>query len=395
VKITLIYLLALSAVWACRRANAAVRCRLCMVSLGAAILTLIGCYFPAPFLPHVVSIAIHSETQTALLSAHRPLNWLTAVWIAGAALVLLRFLLGLLYLQRQAANLPEIQDVSGVKIRLAPVTTPLVWGWRKPSVLLPLSSAEWTEERRRMAILHEQAHIKRGDHGNILLTVAAQALYWFHPLTWSLAAKLHEQQELACDEHVLANGVSPARYAEFLLELSRQNSSRLLFGCAMVGRFSQTRQSPTFRGRIMNILNFTVHRKLPPARRRALVVAPALLMAAAAFLPSGRAFLLWSATNNPAIYTIGGDVKPPVLISKTEPQYTKDAKDKKIEGVAVLSIVVDAEGNSSDVQVQRSLDSGLDQMAMEAIHQWRFAPATRNGEPVAVKAAVEVHFQLL
>ncbi len=388
-KITFIYLLGLAALCVCRRTTASVRYLICAFSLAAVMLALAGGYIPAPsFVPDVFKIVVHSRINSAW-GTHSFFDWLPAIWLAGAVLVLVRFLLGIIYLYQQTSNGRGIETESRVEICLAPVSTPLVWGWLHPVILLPLNSIEWPEERRRMAILHEQAHIERRDHWNLLLPLAAQSLYWFHPLTWWLSAKFYEQQELACDDCVLGSGVSPARYAEFLLELSQQNSSRLLFNCAMVGK------SQTLRGRIMNILNFKSGQRLSSSKRTALFLAPALLMAAVAFLPTGRGFFLRGATNNQSIYKIGGDVHPPTLISKLEPQYTPEAHQKKIQGVTMLTLVIDAAGNPTDVRVMKSLDSGLDQKAIEAVYQWQFQPATRNGEPVAVQATIEVQFRLV
>ena len=386
-KITFIYLLGLAAFCLSRRAGASIRYQICAFSLISAILATAGFFLQLPLIPDVFRIVVHSQSRPGW---GRPnlFNWLRSVWLAGSAVILLRFLLGLVYLHRQTSTLPEMEEASGVRLRLAPVSTPLVWGFCRPTILLPLNSVQWSEDRRRMAILHEQAHIERRDHWSVLLPMAARSLYWFHPLTWWLSAKLHEQQEIACDQRVLSSGVPAAQYAEFLLELSQQNSSRTLFSCAMVG------QTQILRGRIMSILNFRSTQRLSSSKRIALILVPAFLMIALAFLPWGHRSSLWGTTNQ-TIYKVGGDVTAPGVIDKVEPQYTKAATEKKIQGIAVLSVVIDAAGNPSGVQVVKSLDSGLDQKAIEAIHQWRFTPATKNGEPVAVRATVEIHFRLV
>jgi len=60
----------------------------------------------------------------------------------------------------------------------------------------------------------------------------------------------------------------------------------------------------------------------------------------------------------------------------------------------MLSLVVTPEGNTTDIKVTTSLGSGLDEKAIEAVRQWKFEPATKDGKPVAVKVAVEVSFHL-
>jgi TonB family protein len=83
-----------------------------------------------------------------------------------------------------------------------------------------------------------------------------------------------------------------------------------------------------------------------------------------------------------------------VLISKHEPKYSPEALKAKLQGTIRLSLVVGMDGVPQDVKVLRGLGLGLDEKAVEAVQGWRFKPATRGGEPVAVTAQVEVNFQI-
>lgn len=85
----------------------------------------------------------------------------------------------------------------------------------------------------------------------------------------------------------------------------------------------------------------------------------------------------------------------PALISKTEPEYSEEARKAKVQGMVVLSIVVNAAGQVGEVHVVRSLGLGLDERAIEAVRQWKFRAATVDGKPVAATALVEVNFRLL
>ena len=60
----------------------------------------------------------------------------------------------------------------------------------------------------------------------------------------------------------------------------------------------------------------------------------------------------------------------------------------------VLWVVVGPDGRPHDMRVQRSLGMGLDEKAMEAVRQWKFEPARKDGQPVAVQINVEVNFRL-
>jgi TonB family protein len=89
----------------------------------------------------------------------------------------------------------------------------------------------------------------------------------------------------------------------------------------------------------------------------------------------------------------GGTTAPKVL-HKVDPDYTKEAKDAKIEGTVVLTVEVHPDGRAHNMHVERSLDPGLDQKALEAVKQWEFRPGKKDGKPVAVAATIEINFRL-
>jgi TonB family protein len=97
---------------------------------------------------------------------------------------------------------------------------------------------------------------------------------------------------------------------------------------------------------------------------------------------------------NPNGVTPNG-LTPPRLIQNVNAEFSDEARRKKIEGVVTLSLVVDTEGQPTDVQVVASLGHGLDEKAVEAVKQWRFQPAMRDGNPVSTKIKVDVNFRLL
>jgi len=94
-------------------------------------------------------------------------------------------------------------------------------------------------------------------------------------------------------------------------------------------------------------------------------------------------------------YRVGGEVSAPVLISKTEPEYSEEARKAKYSGTVLLSLVVDANGLPRDIKVVRPLGLGLDEKAIEAVQKWRFRAGVKGGRPVATQATIEVSFRLL
>ncbi|HVT94834.1 MAG TPA: TonB family protein [Bryobacteraceae bacterium] len=97
----------------------------------------------------------------------------------------------------------------------------------------------------------------------------------------------------------------------------------------------------------------------------------------------------------PDLYHIGGSVRAPVPIFKPEPEYTEEARLAKYQGTAVVTIEIGVDGGVHNAQVARTLGFGLDRKAVETVEQWKFRPATKDGEPVAVAATIEVNFRLL
>ncbi|HZS04328.1 MAG TPA: TonB family protein [Blastocatellia bacterium] len=85
----------------------------------------------------------------------------------------------------------------------------------------------------------------------------------------------------------------------------------------------------------------------------------------------------------------------PVVLYKEKAKYTEEARQNKIQGVVLLSMIVTAEGTVRDVRVVRGLPDGLTESAIEAAKKMKFKPATKNGEPVATKlGSVEFSFNI-
>lgn len=94
------------------------------------------------------------------------------------------------------------------------------------------------------------------------------------------------------------------------------------------------------------------------------------------------------------VYKVGGGISAPQAISSPDPDYTEEARRAKKQGTCVLWLIVDAAGHPRDIKVVRGLGLGLDAKALEAVRQWRFQPALKDGKPVDVQISVEVEFHL-
>lgn len=118
----------------------------------------------------------------------------------------------------------------------------------------------------------------------------------------------------------------------------------------------------------------------------------ALLLVAAATTTATAAAQSYSA--GPQFeYPVAG-AQAPAIIWKTAPEYTAQAKQAGIEGTVVLYVEVGTNGRAQRVRVLKGLGYGLDVKAIDALHQWRFRPGTKDGVPVATPATIEVRFRL-
>jgi len=88
-------------------------------------------------------------------------------------------------------------------------------------------------------------------------------------------------------------------------------------------------------------------------------------------------------------------VSAPVPIHRIDPEYSDEARQAHHQGTVILSVVVDSAGFPTNIKVIRTLGLGLDEKAIEAVHQWRFKPGMKDGQPVSVAATIEVNFRLL
>lgn len=98
--------------------------------------------------------------------------------------------------------------------------------------------------------------------------------------------------------------------------------------------------------------------------------------------------------NGEPVYKVGGDVTPPRAVYAPDPEYSEEARVEQLQGTCVLWAVVGTDGKPHDVRVAHSAGMGLDEKALEAIRTWRFEPAKKDGQPVAVQINVETDFRL-
>jgi beta-lactamase regulating signal transducer with metallopeptidase domain len=221
--------------------------------------------------------------QIALLSTRsRVLAIARLLYLSVCAVLLFRLFWGLASSLRIWMNAKPVVTLANLDL---PGSIHVRWSQRIASpvnigsgILLPPDYAEWDEEKLRVVLAHERAHIVQRDF--YLQTIAGlyANLTWFSPLGWWLKRKLSELGETISDRAGLDAASSPSAYAQLLLEFAAQPRPTLT-GVAMA-------HSSNLSNRIERLLNDSNFRLAFSGGRRALLalLLPVALIAATAMV---------------------------------------------------------------------------------------------------------------
>lgn len=168
---------------------------------------------------------------TALL-----MTWLPAAWATGAALLLARSAIAwwlarertLAQLRPAATTLRHTVDDLGRRMHVgrlvevfesATASTPQVFGWLRPILLIPAAIAGLTPQQLEAVIAHELAHIRRHDYLVNLLQTVVESLLYYHPAVWWVSSRIRTERELCCDEAAVQVCGDRVLYSRALLQL--------------------------------------------------------------------------------------------------------------------------------------------------------------------------------
>ena len=91
--------------------------------------------------------------------------------------------------------------------------------------------------------------------------------------------------------------------------------------------------------------------------------------------------------------TAAENLSQPAAIRKVDPAYPMQLMRQNVAGTVILYAIIRADGTVDSVRVLRGVDDRLDQFARQAVAQWQFQPATKNGAPVDVEATFQIPFR--
>ncbi len=181
------------------------------------------------------AVLILRSSESLETTGLRPwLPWVIAAWTAGVCVMTLRLAGGWFWIQRLRwvqtepaepvwqARLTSLARQLGIRrslrlLKSGAVEVPMVLGWLRPVILVPVAIFTAMEPRALEAILaHELAHIRRHDYFVNLLQSAVEVLLFFHPAVWWLSAQVRAERENCCDDTAIALCGDPLFYARAL-----------------------------------------------------------------------------------------------------------------------------------------------------------------------------------
>jgi TonB family protein len=324
------------------------------------------------------------------------------------------------------------------------IDVPTVIGWIRPTILMPLGALAGLSTHQIEAVIsHELAHIRRHDYLVNGLQNVVETLLFYHPGVWWVSRQIRIEREHCCDDVAVAACGNRIAYARALasLEEGRQHRATLALAATdgpLLTRIRRLlgapvdddyRPSLSIAAGIVAVLvaaAFSVAQargatpasagsvagSLPPVEESIIVASPADARAeglgdAPAINranPANQANQT-NQTNQPdqandgtaappqAPLRVGGGIREPRKIADVRPVYPDVARAADVSGVVILEATIDPQGNVAGVRVLRSIPL-LDQAAIDAVRQWKYAPALLNGAAVSVMMTVTVNFSL-
>lgn len=323
------------------------------------------------------------------------LQLLLAVYLAGVLLLLIRLLLQagrIFWLSRHS----EVSRYKGCTL------------YRNAAIRAPFSLFKTifldkgrTASEEDAILAHEQAHAKQFHSADVLLAEIVILLQWFNPLAWYYKKLLAEVHEYLADRQTLKQGVPTTQYFQLLLATATNIQPAVItnnfFQIKLKRRITMMTTSKTSR-----------HTGLRFAGIALMVAVISMVVACTnADLNSG------TSDNKDSLGGAGnatqGEVFTEVEQMPEYPggqeamagflsgniKYPAEAKEKGIQGTVYVAFVVAADGNVTDIKIEKSVGYGCDEEALRVVKQMpKWKPGVQKGKPVAVSFVLPIKFQL-
>jgi TonB family protein len=376
----------------------------------------------------VSNIALPANVRAPI---HIPWEALALIIAAGIFLRLVWLVIGFfrlrlfhdkssMFLEEHAA-VRDMQWCTGVRVSLllsGEIDSPVTFGLRPPTIILPLSFKNLSEPCQRAVLCHELLHVRRYDWILIVVEELVCSLFWFHPAIWWLRSRIHLSREQAVDYEVVQLTGSKQPYLDSLLEFARAQGRpravpaplflkerHLVQRVALLIKevsMSRSRLAVSMLG-ITALLIMTVYlasgwfpltgAPVPAQEKYTGTNAQAPLQETLASSPGQVVNSEVRIPRRPAM-KVDGDTQEAKLISKVEPVYPEQAKREGLEGIVRLEVTINEEGSVFSILTLTFTDEILEEAAIAAVRQWKYSPTMLNGEPVPVKTLVTVMFGL-
>lgn len=231
---------------------------------------------PAAMLLPGFEVKVYADSGTQAAGAGNAwTRYIGVAWMAGFLLSATRIVPGLIRLRRWRlaaepltdARILTLADAAARSLGLRrmpelllrePGAMPVACGVTRGVIFLPEDAMDWSEDRLRIVLLHEMAHLRRRDPAMQIFGWIACAVHWFNPLAWLLHRVWMRGREHATDALVLTTGVRPRGYATHLVEIacSRRTVETLPVAAMAAGGLEQ---------RVVSILKWSAPVRRGPA----------------------------------------------------------------------------------------------------------------------------------
>lgn len=215
---------------------------------------------------------------------------IVAAWVAGFLFFGLRLVMGLRYNQKLIASAIPLEDEWALYIKetaenlgihrlvslaqLASINTPVVIGYLKPVILIPMGMVTGlSTEQLQTIFLHELAHIKRNDYLVNVIQSLVEVVLFFNPFVWRISDMIRTEREYCCDDMVVRRHGGVRAYAHALAQLAENSLLAPVFALPATGSKNQ----------LLNRIKRIMEKSVANQTVRSRMLVPAILLLAGLF----------------------------------------------------------------------------------------------------------------